>query len=104
MKTARQQLDELLRETPAAARVRQQSAFDNAVSGRRRIVIFGAGHLAAPSFGASLAPISNPSPLPTTIPAHGEQPSMDFPYFLLRTPPSSTRTTPPSSLPYGIRA
>jgi len=45
MKSARQQLESLLRETPAAARVRRQYAFDEAASGRRRIVIFGAGRL-----------------------------------------------------------
>jgi FkbM family methyltransferase len=45
MTTARQQLEALLRETPAEARVRQQSAFDETVSGRRRVVIFGAGRL-----------------------------------------------------------
>lgn len=45
MKTSPQQLESLLRETPAAARIRQQNAFDDAVDGRRRIVIFGAGNL-----------------------------------------------------------
>src|SRR5271166_1750407 len=45
MKTARQQIESLLRETPAAACVRQQSAFDEAAAGLRRIVIFGAGRL-----------------------------------------------------------
>jgi FkbM family methyltransferase len=45
MKTIREQLESLLRETPAAARVRQQHAFDEAGAGRRRIVIFGAGRL-----------------------------------------------------------
>jgi FkbM family methyltransferase len=45
MKTTRQQLESLLRETPAAARVRQQYAFDQLAAGRRRIVIFGAGRL-----------------------------------------------------------
>ena len=45
MTTTRQQLESLLRETPAAARVRQQSAFDEASAGRQRIVIFGAGRL-----------------------------------------------------------
>jgi len=42
MKKIREQLESLLRETPAAARVRQQDAFDEAAAGRRRIVIFGA--------------------------------------------------------------
>ena len=45
METTRQQLESLLRETPAAARVRQQYAFDEAAAGRRQIVIFGAGRL-----------------------------------------------------------
>jgi FkbM family methyltransferase len=45
MKTARQQIESLLHEPPAAARVRQQCAFDEAAAGRRRIVIFGAGRL-----------------------------------------------------------
>src|ERR1700690_3567832 len=45
MKTARQQLDALLCETTAAARVRQHRAFDEAAHNRRRIVIFGAGRL-----------------------------------------------------------
>jgi FkbM family methyltransferase len=45
MKSIRQQLESLLRETPAAARVRQQCAFDEAAVGRRRVVIFGAGRL-----------------------------------------------------------
>jgi len=75
MKTARQQLDELLRETPAAARVRQQSAFDNAVSGRRRIVIFGAGHLGRSVLrrlsGTDLQPVAfadnNPRAWGTTV-------------------------------------
>jgi FkbM family methyltransferase len=40
-----QQLESLLRETPAAARTRQQQAFDKAVTGWRKIVIFGAGRL-----------------------------------------------------------
>lgn len=44
MKTA-QQLESLLRETPASARVRQQNAFDQAATGRRRLVIVGAGRL-----------------------------------------------------------
>lgn len=45
MKTAQQQLDSLLREMPAAARVRQQDAFDERAAGRHRVVIFGAGRL-----------------------------------------------------------
>jgi FkbM family methyltransferase len=45
MKTSPQQLESLLRETPAAARIRRQNAFDEAVAGRRQIVIFGAGNL-----------------------------------------------------------
>jgi FkbM family methyltransferase len=45
MIAARQQLDSLLRETPAAAGVRQTSAFDKAAQGRRRVVLFGAGRL-----------------------------------------------------------
>lgn len=45
MNSADQQLESLLRETPAEARIRQQNAFDEAASGRRQIVIFGAGHL-----------------------------------------------------------
>jgi FkbM family methyltransferase len=45
MKTACQQLESLLRETPAEARVRQSAAFDEAAAARRRIVIFGAGRL-----------------------------------------------------------
>jgi FkbM family methyltransferase len=45
MKTARQQLESLLQETPLAARNRQQNAFDAAAAGRCRIVIFGAGRL-----------------------------------------------------------
>jgi len=45
MKTSLPKLESLLRETPAAARIRRQNAFDDAVAGRRRIVIFGAGNL-----------------------------------------------------------
>jgi len=45
MKKIRKQLESLLGETPPAARVRQQHAFDEAAAGRRRIVIFGAGRL-----------------------------------------------------------
>ena len=45
MKPSSQQLESLLRETPAAARIRRQNAFDDAVAGRRQIVIFGAGNL-----------------------------------------------------------
>ncbi len=45
MTTARQQLDSLLRETPAAAGVRQTTAFDEVAHGRPRVVIFGAGRL-----------------------------------------------------------
>ena len=45
MKPDRQQLEVLLSETPAAARGRQQNAFDKAAAGRRRIVIFGSGRL-----------------------------------------------------------
>lgn len=45
MTNLRPQLDSLLRETPAAARVRESAAFDELAEGRRRIVIFGAGRL-----------------------------------------------------------
>src|SRR6202521_203852 len=45
MKSPGQQIESLLRETPAAARVRQRDAFDEAAAGRRRIVIVGAGRL-----------------------------------------------------------
>ncbi len=45
MKPDRQQLEALLSETPAAARSRQQDAFDKAAAGRRRLVIFGSGRL-----------------------------------------------------------
>ena len=45
MKTARQQLEALLRETPGSAHIRQQNAFEERAAGRRRIVIFGAGRL-----------------------------------------------------------
>jgi FkbM family methyltransferase len=45
MKTARQQLESLLRETQTKACARQQDAFNEAAAGRRRIVIFGAGRL-----------------------------------------------------------
>ena len=45
MKNARQILDDLLRETPDAARARERSAFDEIVAGRRKVVIFGAGRL-----------------------------------------------------------
>jgi FkbM family methyltransferase len=45
MKTPRQQIDLLLQETTAAAELRQQTAFDAIASGRRKIVIFGAGRL-----------------------------------------------------------
>jgi FkbM family methyltransferase len=45
MKSPGQELESLLHETPAAARVRQQHAFDESAAGRRRIVIFGAGRL-----------------------------------------------------------
>jgi FkbM family methyltransferase len=62
MKTIREQLESLLRETPAAARVRQQDAFDEAAAGRRRIVIFGAGRLGRMVFqglsGTGLEPVA----------------------------------------------
>src|ERR1700694_6159073 len=45
MKSPGQQLESLFRETPAAAGVRQQDAFDESAAGRRQIVIFGAGRL-----------------------------------------------------------
>jgi FkbM family methyltransferase len=45
MNEARHQLESLLRETPAKARVRQQGAFDEVARGSRRIVILGAGRL-----------------------------------------------------------
>lgn len=45
MKTARRQLEALLSETVASARVRQRNAFDEAAVGRRQIVIFGSGRL-----------------------------------------------------------
>jgi FkbM family methyltransferase len=45
MKTTHQQLESLLHETPSAARVRQQSAFDEIAAYRNRVVIFGAGRL-----------------------------------------------------------
>jgi FkbM family methyltransferase len=45
MKAARQQLESLLNESAATARVRQENAFDEAAAGRRRIVIFGSGRL-----------------------------------------------------------
>ena len=45
MTTARQQLDALLCETPAEARVREASAFDTIAAGRRKVVILGAGRL-----------------------------------------------------------
>lgn len=69
MKTARQQIESLLRETPAAARIRQESAFDEAAAGLRRVVIFGAGRLGRRVFsgisGTDLEPVAfadnNPS-------------------------------------------
>lgn len=45
MDNLRRQLDCLLHETPAAARARERSAFDEAAAGCRRLVIFGAGGL-----------------------------------------------------------
>jgi len=45
MKTARRQLELLLSETLGAARTRQQTAFDEAARGRRRVIIFGSGRL-----------------------------------------------------------
>ena len=45
MTTARQQLDSLLRETPAAAGVRQTAAFEEVAHGRPRIVIYGTDRL-----------------------------------------------------------
>jgi FkbM family methyltransferase len=45
MNTTRQQLESLLSEPLAEAHVRQQTAFDEAASGRRRLVIFGSGRL-----------------------------------------------------------
>ena len=60
--TARQELDALLRETPAAARVREQSAFDEIAGKQRRVVIFGAGRLGrkilAGLAGTDLEPIA----------------------------------------------
>jgi len=62
MKTSRQQLESLLRETPAAARIRRQNAFDDAVAGRRRIVILGAGNLGRSVlrglYGTDLEPVA----------------------------------------------
>jgi len=45
MNDPRSQLDSLLRETPAIARARECSAFDELAEGRHSIVIFGAGRL-----------------------------------------------------------
>lgn len=45
MHSSRQQLDVLLSETPADARLREQGAFDELTEGRRNVVIFGAGRL-----------------------------------------------------------
>jgi FkbM family methyltransferase len=45
MNDASHQLESLLRETPAQARLRQQDAFDGVARGSRRIVILGAGRL-----------------------------------------------------------
>lgn len=45
MNNPRPQLDSLLSETPAVARARECSAFDELAEGRHRIVIFGAGRL-----------------------------------------------------------
>lgn len=45
MNISRQQLDMLLSETPAGARLREQAAFDELSDGRRNVVIFGAGRL-----------------------------------------------------------
>lgn len=45
MNTTRQQLESLLSEPPADAHVREQTAFDDAAGGRRRLVIFGSGRL-----------------------------------------------------------
>jgi FkbM family methyltransferase len=45
MKTPRQQLDSLLRETTTAARTRQHGAFDESAANRRQVVVFGAGRL-----------------------------------------------------------
>lgn len=45
MNDARHQLESLLRETPAQARLRQRDAFDGVARGSRRIVILGAGRL-----------------------------------------------------------
>jgi len=45
MNSLRQQLDRVLSETPAGARLREQRAFDELSDGRRNVVIFGAGRL-----------------------------------------------------------
>ena len=50
MISAREQLESLLRETPPAARIRQEAAFDEAALGRHRIVVFGAGRLGRMAF------------------------------------------------------
>jgi FkbM family methyltransferase len=58
----RSQLESLLRETPAAARARERSAFDQAAEGRRRVVIFGAGRLGRKTlqnlYGTDLEPVA----------------------------------------------
>lgn len=62
MNTPRQQLDTLLSETPAAARLREQAAFGEAADGRRAVIIFGAGRLGrrlrAGIAGTDLTPIA----------------------------------------------
>jgi len=45
VKTARRQLELLLSETEAAARVRRSNAFDEVAGGQRQVVLFGAGRL-----------------------------------------------------------
>ncbi len=45
MKSPRQQLDSLLSESPTVARTREYSTFDEAIAGRNKAVIFGAGRL-----------------------------------------------------------
>src|ERR1700674_5136152 len=104
MKSPGQQLESLLRETPAAASVRQQYAFDESAAGRRRIVIFGAGRLGRlvlqGLFGTDLEPVAitdnNPSTwgkVPDVLPGlsprdHANNPSQDAPFVVAVWHPS----------------